>query len=381
MSIPYSDSRHPLHTMYLEGKLKSKPKPEVPSKPNVSDIGDKFRLIWEAEIGYTISCSTCLEYLKSLNKSTKHDHVSVMKKLMTTLPTPDHWRKNKSRNDRYERISLLLSEVIPKKLVVVFTPEKPIDKPKDNNWAVLVTAAPRKECTLSKCISSIRKAGWEPEVFAEPDTTVVPNVKYHYNSVRLGAWHNWLSSVRWALTKTQCRYILTVQDDSLFHPDSRSFVESVMWPSNSTGFVSLYTAKHYSENGNGGMRKVGVNKLNTTSLWGACALVFPRDVLQQLVNHTVALNWLGVAPSKLSDRKKKETLEHRRKNPHLIQNLDTAIGKILNGLHLDMYTIDPSPVQHISKHSAIGHGSNSGKRNCGRCASHTIPLHDQVFSQ
>jgi len=43
-----------------------------------------------------------------------------------------------------------------------------------------------------------------------------------------------------------------------------------------------------------------------------------------------------------------------------------------------MWFMDPSPVQHIAEHSAMGHGGNKGRRNCGRCAKFSTPLKDQV---
>jgi hypothetical protein len=64
-----------------------------------------------------------------------------------------------------------------------------------------------------------------------------------------------------------------------------------------------------------------------------------------------------------------------------VQNSDTAIGKILNRMRRPMYFVDPSPVQHIATHSAIGHGGNDGRRNAIRIADHAQPLWDQVFGE
>jgi len=74
-----------------------------------------------------------------------------------------------------------------------------------------------------------------------------------------------------------------------------------------------------------------------------------------------------------------EILKNRRDNPHTINNVDSAIGKMMKEMQLDMYCIDPSPVTHIATHSAIAHGTNTGKRNCFRCADHSKPLVEQVF--
>lgn len=249
----------------------------------------------------------------------------------------------------------------------------------DSRWAVAVTTAPRTEPTLSCCLQSLRDAGWEPVIFAEPGSLEIPNSSYRWNTERLGAWHNWLKSCKWFLEETNAEFFLSVQDDSYFHPDSRSFVEGILWPSNRTGFISLYTAKHYSMNRSGEYLPVGVNKLTTNAFWGACALVFHRNVVNMMLNHNIAKTWLGVLPSAKTVKERNDILQHKKKNPYLIQNVDSAIGKMMRELRLDMFTVDPSPVTHIAEYSSIGHGDNKGKRNCIRCADTSKPLIDQVL--
>lgn len=240
------------------------------------------------------------------------------------------------------------------------------------DWFVAVTTAPRQNCTLAKCIRSLRRAGWEPTVFAEPGATKT-DCQTIDNESRLGCWHNWLSSARWALANTDANLIMTVQDDSLFHPDSKTFAESILWPDKNVGYLSLYTPKHYSaEVGHA----AGVFQIRTGSMWGACALIFPREVLAKLVAHPLAQSWLGVGP-----RKKAHTasvMKARRDNPHLIANSDTAIGGIINRIGLSMYYVSPSPVSHIATHSTLNHGGNAEKRNCFTCADHHKPLAEQV---
>lgn len=167
---------------------------------------------------------------------------------------------------------------------------------------------------------------------------------------------------------------MTVQDDSLFHPDSKLFVDSLSWPKN-CGFVSLYTPKHYSLNKQNKLRPIGVNRIVTKSLWGACALVWRRDTLKSVIETPTCKYWLGAPPKSGA----KSVLENRKKNPSLIANSDTAIGKAINRLGLDMFFVDPSPVHHIAQFSTISHGDNTGRRNCYRCADFEKPLMDQVF--
>lgn len=171
--------------------------------------------------------------------------------------------------------------------------------------------------------------------------------------------------------QTNAEFILTVQDDAYFHPDSKAFLDAIVWPSDA-GFISLYTPKHYSDG-----RQPGLNRIRTSSLWGACALAWRRESLEQVIAHTIAHSWCGVPPKSAATRS--AVMERRKRQPDTIANSDTAIGRILNAMGLSMYFVDPSPVQHIAPVSSISHGGNEGRRNCSRCADHRERLVDQVF--
>ena len=244
-------------------------------------------------------------------------------------------------------------------------------------WVVAVTTAPRKDCTLSLCIESLRNCGWEPIVFAEPYSTST-YVQTIHNERRLGVWHNWLSSVRFCLNNTDADTIMTVQDDMLFHPDSKSFAEQILWPDKDAGFVSLYTPSHYSfiSQETDEMRDPGVNRIITRLLWGACALIFPRKVLVELLEHPIINKWLGTAVNSKSISQ--NIMIKRKENPHLIANSDAAIGRIINDMGKSMWFVDPSPTNHIAEFSSVGHGGNDGKRNAYRIADFNKPLVDQV---
>ena len=244
------------------------------------------------------------------------------------------------------------------------------------NWFVALTTAPRQDCTLRKCVESMFLAGFKPTIFAEPGSTIIPGCTTITNKEKKGIWYNWLHSCQYALENSDADVIMTVQDDALFHPDSKVFTEGLLWPDEETGFVSLYTPKHYSlqARSKDEFRPIGVNRIYTRSLWGACALVWPREVLQQVVDHEITKKWLG-APTRSKSLKIKQK---RIDNPHLVQNSDTAIGKIMNKMNRKMFFVDPSPVEHIAQHSAVNHGGNYGKRNCIRCAEWGTPLNLQI---
>lgn len=251
-----------------------------------------------------------------------------------------------------------------------------------HKWFVAVTTAPRKDPTLQTCLDSLLINGWNPYIFAEPGVYDVEqafkeNLMMH--TTRKGVWWNWIESCRYALNNSDAEIIMTVQDDSLFHPDSKKLAESFLWPREDVGFISLYTPKHYSIRNHlksKPERPIGLNRIATKALWGACAMVWPRKVLEQVMEHELIEGWLG-APLKTKSAWE-ERQKKRREEPWTIQNSDTAIGKIMNRMNRSMWFVDPSPVQHIAEHSAINHGGNKGRRNCGRCAKFSTPIFDQV---
>lgn len=254
------------------------------------------------------------------------------------------------------------------------------------SWEVVITSAPRKEPTLRRCVESVIRAGWWPTIFAEPGTDVgnleVPVV---YNSERLGVWRNWKASIEYALERSPDA-VLTIQDDMEFHPDSREFLEEVMWPRD-TGYISLYTPSHYQTWHDGTPREPGLYEVETASMWGACALCFPTKVLQSMQQVPKYHNWLGVPPERKDDesdsqylRRKNDLLAKRQANPWMIQNSDTVIGQLVRkSLKRRLYYINPSPSEHIATYSSCGHGNNTGKRNAMKVADHSIPLKDQVY--
>jgi len=246
----------------------------------------------------------------------------------------------------------------------------------DPRWAVAVTTAPRAETTLTQCVGSLRQAGWEPIIFAEPNSHKIADAETIWNKQKRGVWHNWLNSAKWCLSKTKADWILTVQDDVVFHPDSKTFAESLLWPSERAGYLSLYCPKHYQLKHDDPTRwGPGVRRIITRSMWGACALIWPREVLREVVNHKIARRWKGVLPQ--GDHKA-EVRAERKADPSKIKNSDTAIGRIMRATQREMWYVDPSPAQHVARYSSVNHGGNRGRRNCHRCADFGQPLAEQV---
>lgn len=254
-------------------------------------------------------------------------------------------------------------------------------------WKVAVTTAPRTDCPLEDCLQSLLDAGFtkkEITVFAEPGS---PEVDFNtvYNPKRLGVWHNWVSSVEHSLEQ-EPEILLTVQDDALFHPDSKEFVESILWPDPNTGYLSLYCPKHYQQWKDGRQRPFGIYEVKTASVWGSMAFVWHPRIVRQVLNHPRARGWCGAKIKRKAgenrsvfNKRWEEHKEYKRENPHLIQNSDTIIGIVVRRyLKRKLMYVSPSLVDHCSKYSSIGHGSNKGKRNAYYLADPLIPANLQI---
>lgn len=223
-------------------------------------------------------------------------------------------------------------------------------------WFCGVTTAPRKETTITKCIHSLQEAGWQPEVFAEPDSISGDWVE-HRNECRLGIWYNWKKLAKAAIS-SRARYILSCQDDIVIHPETMDVLTDLFDRENySQGILLPYTSSKYQF-------RFGIYEIKTTSLWGACCIAFPREVLQELMKVPIVKNWLGASPISYQLKYQRQ----QRENPHLVKNSDTAIGKGMLHLRRPIYMMNPSPAKHIAKYSTIENNKrvldNSGPRNC-----------------
>ncbi len=239
---------------------------------------------------------------------------------------------------------------------------------RDKTWCVVITTAPRPIPTIKRTIASVRLMNMEPVIFAEPNSIHV-NAQTIQNDTRKGVWDNWRQAARWAIENTSAETILMLQDDVSLHPQTKRVLEPYLWPSSNTGFVSLYTPSHYQKN-----QVNGLHRVRTRALWGACAMLWQRQTLIDVLQHELTAKWLGVPPV----RNRHEVMARRKENRALIQNSDTAIGHIMNAMGKEMWFVTPSPAQHIATTSAINHGGNKGKRNCKNCADLKKPLREQL---
>jgi hypothetical protein len=88
-------------------------------------------------------------------------------------------------------------------------------------WSVGVTTAPRAVPTLTDCLASLAKAGWDrPRLFVDGDVAIPPDFAHLPRTDRrpqIGAWPNYyLALAELLMREPEADAYLLVQDDALF---------------------------------------------------------------------------------------------------------------------------------------------------------------------
>jgi hypothetical protein len=124
---------------------------------------------------------------------------------------------------------------------------------------------------------------------------------------------------------------LMVQDDSIFYDreDLSTYLQSVLWPDEPVGAVSLYCPQIYTQTEPGWHRRADV------WVYGALAFLFPRDSAKRFIADLTVL-------------------EHRwsQRNEGRAQ-IDLTIGQWAQRNALPIYYPTPSLVQHIGDTSTL----------------------------
>lgn len=209
--------------------------------------------------------------------------------------------------------------------------------PKIKEWAVGVVTAPRKDPTLGRCLASMTAAGWDRiHLFAEPGTDLsvvgpVVGPVVTQRETKLGAWPNYYYGLIELLDlNPTADAFLIAQDDVIFWPgdDSRTlreYLEAALWPSDQPGFVSLYCSKAYHQEAN------GWHQLGIAWIWGACAILWPRESLVHFLA-TTGKRWT------------EEGRTHK---------VDVAIGRWQIEYGREAWYCSPSLTQHIGDTSTV----------------------------
>jgi hypothetical protein len=213
---------------------------------------------------------------------------------------------------------------------------------KDIKWACGVTMCSRNIDVQAASTNSLHAAGWDNVIASvEPGTSHVAKfgTKWFEHDGDSGGFSNFINLLSLLLDLfPDADAIHCVQDDTIFAAGCREYLDQALWPSVNTGCVSLYTASHYadypSENG-----WINLSKHNRKDhgVWGACSLIFPRYIAEELVRNG-------------RQRKRKA-------------GIDIWVSRqIIYQMKLDYWCASPSLAQHIGYDSPMKHGAATGKR-------------------
>ena len=205
--------------------------------------------------------------------------------------------------------------------------------PSSPSWAVGIVTAPRRKPTLSRSLTSLQSAGFDPIVFAEPcsDLSGVNGKTVIERHRKLGGWSNWFAALQ-HLVSLNSDLILLCQDDVIYTRNIRSYIEKV-WPRGAE-IISFYCSSAY----------VAEPPFfqHTPPPWGirgALTLTFPRQTAERILE------------SKL-------LRDYGRQSA-----VDGIIGKWARRQGVDVFFCYPSLADHIGNTSTIHpNAHNEGTR-------------------
>lgn len=208
--------------------------------------------------------------------------------------------------------------------------------PRVAKWAVGVTTAPRDQSTLDDCLSSLAAAGWrEPRLFVDGNvrlSALASGLPVTYRDPQIGAWPSYyLALIELIMRAPHADAYLLVQDDVVFfqHPLMRRYLESILWPGNRPGLVSLFCSRAYTQ------AVSGWKQLEEALVWGGPAIIFPHDAAIAFVSDA-------------------QVVHHRLSpDPHGLANIDWLIGEWAWRTGTPVYVPTPSLAQHIGHVSSI----------------------------
>lgn len=226
-------------------------------------------------------------------------------------------------------------------------------EPQIKSWAVGVTTAGHRG-TLARTLSDLKAAGWpDVVVFAEPDSDA-PKTALR-SERRLGAWPNRFRAVKWLLENSDAEATLVCEDDILVAPGTRHWVESVGWPTQRCGVLSLYRhAGQVVDSGKPTERWRPVEEVcdpadprgytrAAGNVWGSCALAWPRWAAELMIADPIINAEFPDKPDRFSD---------------------VRVRHWLSRAGLEYWLAVPSRVQHrIDVPSILGHGGGADMRS------------------
>lgn len=210
--------------------------------------------------------------------------------------------------------------------------ESRLQRSKVSRWSVGITTAPRKMPTLKRMLDSLANAGWtSARLFAEPGSRVpdgLDELSVTCRESTFGAWSNWFLGLSELYQREpQADAYLMLQDDVVFCRSLRSYLETVLWPAETIGVVSLYNPTRCDSEQTFKCSRPG-------GLPGALALCFPNFSVRLLLGDP-------------------DVIAHRRGARNGTKLIDLVVGEWAERHGLASYLHFPSLTQHIGKTTTI----------------------------
>ena len=221
--------------------------------------------------------------------------------------------------------------------------------PEVRTWSVGVTTSLRRRPTLEWTLDGLARAGWDrPRLFVDGPVTIPhrhAECPVTYREPRIGAWPNfYLSLAELLMRDPEADAYLMVQDDVDFFDGVklREYLESVLWPGDSPGPVSLYSCQLDAR------PAAGWTRHEHPWFLGAHAFIFPGDLARRFLADPVVM-------------------AHRRTGSYNgLANVDTVVGEwaFRDGSPISFPT--PSLCRHVGHASTLWPGAKiEGNRKEG----------------
>jgi hypothetical protein len=217
------------------------------------------------------------------------------------------------------------------------------------SWSVGVTTSPRRRPTLEWTLDGLSRAGWQdPRIFMDGEVTIPhrhAGCPITYREPKLGAWPNfYLGLTELLLRDPEADAYLMVQDDVEFFDGVRlrDYLESILWPGDRPGPVSLYSCQVAAA------RESGWTFHESPWFLGAHAFVFPGGIARAFLVDPVVL-------------------AHRRNGPNEgLANIDTVVGEWASRHATPIGFPTPSLCRHVGHASTLWPGAKiEGNRKEG----------------
>lgn len=211
-----------------------------------------------------------------------------------------------------------------------------------------ITTAPRPNGVsyLLSTIDSLIESGSTEAifVFSEPASGLHVsgcNTEVIWNKARLGNWKNWINAatnlVQWSKLYGD-NYVLMCEDDVRFGSEPLSEIQMTLALlqdeyGDSTGPLLVYTSSVYQDR-----MEPGIKIIDSRSLCGSCAMLWPAAALKRVIECDRAKNWRGIGGQDSGAE---------------IMHADTCIGMCCDDLGLRVYAARPCWAQHVGAVSSL----------------------------